>query len=120
MSSYVDGFVIPLKKDRIEAYRAVAGKAAAVWKEHGALAYYESVGDDLDAKGMVSFPHIANCAPDETVIFAWIVYASREQRDEVNAKVFADPRLQDMMDPKDPVIDCARISYGGFRIIVQA
>jgi len=121
MSQYVDGFVIPLKKERIAKYTNIASQAGAIWKEHGALAYYESVGDDLDnPMGTVRFPQIANCADDETVIFAWIVYASREHRDEVNAKVMADPRVHNIMDPNDPVMECARMAYGGFRIIVDA
>jgi uncharacterized protein YbaA (DUF1428 family) len=121
MSQYVDGFVIPLKKDRIEKYRNIASQAGAIWKEHGALAYFEAVGDDLDNPMFpMRFPQIAACADDETVIFAWIVYASREHRDEVNAKVMADPRIHAIMDPNDPVMDCARMAYGGFRVIVEA
>ncbi len=121
MGQYVDGFVIPLKNDRIEKYRDIASQASAIWMEHGALAYIEAVGDDLDNPAFpMRFPQIAGCAEDETVIFAWIVYASREHRDEVNAKVMADPRIHALMDPENPVMDCARMAYGGFRVIVEA
>lgn len=120
MSKYIDGFVIPIQKDQIEAYRLIAEKAGAIWKEYGALEYVETIGDDLETKDMVSFPQLANCGPDETVVFSWITYESREHRDEVNAKVMADPRLCEMMtDDKHP-FDCKRMAYGGFKTIVEA
>lgn len=120
MKNYVDGFVIPLPKDKIEEYRAIAEKAAAVWREHGALDYFECIGDDMVVENMVSFPQIAQCGPDDTVIFAWITYSSREHRDEVNAKVMADPRLQDMMNPENSPFDCSKMAYGGFKVLVNA
>lgn len=123
MSTYIDGFVIPLPKDKIEEYRLIAEKAGAIWREHGALDYYECIGDDLEnleAKDMVSFPQLANTGPDETVVFSWIVYASREHRDEVNAKVMADPRLHEMMEGSEHPFDCKRMAYGGFKMLVHA
>jgi len=120
MSRYVDGFVIPIQKDQIEAYRLIAEKACAIWKEYGALEYVEAIGDDLEVKDLVSFPQLANCGPDETVVFSWITYESREHRDAVNAKVMADPRLHDMMNPDNQPFDCKRMAYGGFRTIVEA
>src|SRR5262249_7159940 len=111
MGRYIDGFVIPVRKDRIEEYRRVAQKAAAVWKEYGALDYWECVGDDLDAKDMVSFLQLAQAEPDETVIFAWVVFESREYRDRANVKIMADPRLQEMMDRDRPVFDYRRMAY---------
>ena len=95
MSRYIDGFVLPLPKDKIGKYTEVATKAAAVWKEHGALEYVEAVGDDMDANEMTPFPKLTGAGPDETVVMAYIVYESREHRDAVNAKVMADPRLQE-------------------------
>jgi len=120
MARYIDGFVIPLPKDRIEDYRRVAEKAALVWKEYGALDYWECVGDDLDAAGMVSFPQLAQAGPEETVIFAWVVFESRQQRDQANEKIMADPRLQEMMDPDNPIFDYKRMAYGGFKELVHA
>lgn len=120
MSRYIDGFVIPLKKDQLDTYLVVAQKAAAVWKEHGALEYIEAIGDDMEVKDMISFPQLANCGPDETVVFSWIAYESREHRDAVNAKVMADPRLEEMMNAENQPFDCKRMAYGGFKAIVEA
>lgn len=120
MSNYIDGFVIPLPKANIDTYRAIATKAAAIWKEHGALAYIEALGDDLEVKDLVTFPALAGAKPDETVVFAYIVYSSREHRDAVNAKVMADPRLHEMCDPATPSFDFHRMAYGGFKVIVSA
>ncbi len=119
MSKYIDGFVLPLPKDKVEAYQAVAGKCGAIWKEHGALEYIEAVGDDLDIKDMVPFTSLAGTSPEETVVFAYIVFESREHRDAVNAKVFADPRLHELFDPENPLMDCKRMAWGGFRTIVS-
>ena len=120
MARYVDGFVIPLRKDRIEDYRKLAETASAVWKEHGALDYWECVGDELEVQDQVSFPELANAKPDETVVFAWIVYESKESRNEIIAKVMADPRLKDTMDLCASVFDVKRMAYGGFRQLVHA
>ena len=120
MPRYVDGFVIPIAKDQLEAYRLIAEKAGAIWKEYGALEYLEAIGDDLEAKDMVSFLQLANCGPDETVVFSWITYESREHRDAVNAKVMADPRLREMMTEGGHPFDCKRMACGGFKTIVEA
>ena len=120
MSKYIDGFVIPIKKANLEAYRVVAEKCAAIWKEHGALEYIEAAGDDMEAKDMTSFPQLANCAEDETVVFSWIVYPSREARDAANAKIHADPRLNEICGSGPMPFDCKRMAYGGFRTIVEA
>jgi uncharacterized protein YbaA (DUF1428 family) len=119
MSTYVDGFVLPVPKDNIEKYREIATMASAIWKEHGALEYRECVGDDLETRDMVSFTRLANTSPEETVVFAYIVYKSREHRDEVNAKVMADPRLKEICGPEGMPFDCTRMAYGGFRTIVE-
>jgi uncharacterized protein YbaA (DUF1428 family) len=120
MPRYVDGFVIPIHKSKLVAYRAMAAKAGKIWKEHGALEYVEAIGDDLKIKGMVmTFPKMAAIKPRETVLFSFIVYKSRRHRDAVNKKVMADPRLQAMMDPKHSPFDFKRMAYGGFKTLVD-
>ena len=119
MARYIDGFVLPIAKKNVAAYRRIARKAAKVWREHGALEYRECVGDDLKAKGALPFPRLARCRTGETVVFAWIVYRSRADRDRVNAKVMKDPRLAGM-DPKSMPFDVKRMSCGGFRVLVDA
>jgi uncharacterized protein YbaA (DUF1428 family) len=119
MSKYVDGFVIPMAKENVEQYRQMAQKAGEVWKEHGALEFYETVGDDLEIKDMLSFKKIAGTAENETVIFSWIVFKSREHRDKVNAAVMEDPRIKEDMDANKDVFDFKRMAYGGFKTIVE-
>ena len=119
MSEYVDGFVIPIPKDGIEKYRLIAEKASKIWLGHGALEYRECIAEDLTAKDMVSFADLAKAAATETVVFAWITYQSRAHRDEVNAKVMADPRIQELTSDDCP-FDCSRMAYGGFETIVKA
>lgn len=119
MSQYVDGFVIPVPNNKIEDYRRVAEKAAQIWKEHGALDYWECLGDDLEVKDMLRFPQLVDAGPDETVVFSWVVFASREHRDQVNAKIMADPRIKELCDPNNPPFDCKRVAYGGFRTLVH-
>ena len=119
MNKYIDGFVLPLPKDKLEKYTEIATKAAAIWKEHGALEYIEAVGDDFNADNMVSFPKLAGAKDGETVVIAYIVYESREHRDAVNAKVMADPRIKEMCNSENPVFDYTRMAYGGFRTIVE-
>ena len=117
--AYADGFVIPIPKKNVEAYRSIARKAGKIWREHGALEYYECVGDDLAVPPpFTGFGQMASLKKNETVIFAWIVYRSRAHRDRVNAKVMKDPRMQKM--PKTMPFDHARMSMGGFKVIVKA
>lgn len=121
--SYVDGFVLVVPKDRLEDYRAMAEKAGAVWKEYGALDYKECVADDTAIpEGMpgISFNKLANASDNELIVFSYIVYESREKRDEINAKVMADERLKDSCDPNNMPFDCSRMSWGGFKAIVEA
>ncbi len=118
--AYVDGFLLPVPKRNLQAYRRIAQKAGKVWREHGALEYRECVGDDLKVKGMVAFPRKLKLKPGETVVFSWIVYRSRAHRDRVNAKVMKDPRLAKMMeDPKSMPFDVKRMAYGGFKVLVD-
>ena len=120
MPNYVDGFVLPVPKKNIAAYRRMSKQASKIWREHGALEYRECVGDDLAVKFGLPFPKIIKTKPGETVVFAYIVYKSRAHRDKVNAKVMSDPRITGMGDPKDMPFDCARMLYGGFKTIVEA
>jgi uncharacterized protein YbaA (DUF1428 family) len=119
MPHYVDGFVIPVPKRNIAAYRRMAQLAGKVWREHGALDYRECVGDDLKVKVCLSFPKGIRAKPGETVVFSWITYKSRAHRDRVNAKVMKDPRLAKMMDPDAMPFDGDRMLYGGFKTIVE-
>lgn len=120
MARYVDGFVLPVPKKNLEAYRQLARKAGKVWRDHGALEYLECLGDDLKVKFGVPFTKVARVKTGETVVFSWIVYKSRAHRDRVNAKVMKDPRLAKMMDPKNNPFDVKRMVYGGFKVIVDA
>lgn len=115
--SYVDGFVLAVPKDRIADYRALAELAGALWKEHGALAVVECVGDDVPYGELTSFPRAVQATEDEVVVFSWIVHASREARDATNAKVFADERLP--KGPESMPFDGKRMIYGGFRTLVE-
>ncbi len=117
--SYVDGFLLPVRRKNLEAYARMSRKAGRVWREHGALDYKECAGDDLNVKGMVPFPRRLKLKPGETVVFSWIVFKSRAHRDRVNAKVMKDPRLAGMMDTKAMPFDVKRMVYGGFRVIVD-
>ena len=118
--NYVDGYVLPLPKKRLQLYRRMALKSAKIWREHGALEYRECVGEDLKVKWGVPFPRTIKVKPGETVVFAWVVFKSRANRDRVNAKVMKDPRLADMMDAKAMPFDCKRMVYGGFKVLVEA
>jgi uncharacterized protein YbaA (DUF1428 family) len=117
---YVDGFVLPVPKKKLKSYARIASMAAKVWMEHGALEYRECAGDDLNVKFGVSFAKTIKAKPNETVIFAWIVYKSRAHRDRVNAKVMQDPRLNEMMKDREMPFDVKRMNYGGFKVIVEA
>ena len=117
---YVDGFVLPVPKEYLEAYRRIAQKAGRVWRDHGALEYRECVGDDLNVKMAVPFSRSVRLKAGETVAFSWIVFKSRAHRDRVNAKVMKDPRIAKMMDPKAMPFDHKRMLYGGFKVLVEA
>ena len=117
---YVDGYVLPVPKKNIAAYRRIAEKAGKIWREHGALEYFECVGDDMNVKWGVPFPKTIKLKPGETVVFAWIVYKSRAHRDRVNAKVMKDKRLTAGMDEAKMPFDCKRMVYGGFKVLVEA
>jgi uncharacterized protein YbaA (DUF1428 family) len=119
---YVDGFIVPVPKKNLKSYRSMARKAGKVWKDHGALEFWECVADDVKVGKWTSFPRSVKLKPDETVIFSWIMYKSRAHRDRVNAQVMKDPRLAKMMDPKAKAMpfDGKRMIYGGFKVLVEA
>jgi uncharacterized protein YbaA (DUF1428 family) len=118
VAQYVDGFVIPVPRKNAAAYRAIARKAGKIWREHGALAYFECMGDDVKPGKLTSFPQSVKLKPGEVVWFSWIVYKSRKHRDSVNAKVMKDPRLTGMGPDKMP-FDGKRMIYGGFKVQVD-
>ena len=121
---YVDGFVIPIPKKNVQAYRRMAEKMGKIWREHGALEYRECVGEELtprvpDMKVVAQFPRMTKLKRGETVIFSWIVFKSRADRNRVNAKVMKDPRLAKMMEPDGMPFDVKRMAYGGFKVLVD-
>jgi len=116
---YVDGFLIPIAKDKVSKYREIAQKAGKIWKELGALEYYECIGDELDVEDIVSFRKAASTSEEETVIFSWIVFESKEHRDSINAAVMNDSRIKEMMESAPDIFDYRRMVYGGFRTLVR-
>jgi uncharacterized protein YbaA (DUF1428 family) len=116
---YVDGFLLPVPKKNLQAYRRMAQAAGKIWKEYGALDYKECVGDDLNIKMGLPFPRAMKLKKGETAVFSWIVYKSRAHRDSVNKKVMKDPRIAKMMEGKAMPFDVKRMSYGGFKTIVE-
>ncbi len=116
---YVDGFVVPVPKKNLAAYRKMACLCGKVWREHGALEYTECVADDVKPGKHTSFPQSVKLKADEVVVFSFIVFKSRAQRDRINAKVFSDPRLKSMMNPKAMPFDGKRMFFGGFKTLVE-
>jgi uncharacterized protein YbaA (DUF1428 family) len=118
--NYVDGFVIPVQKNKLVQYRSMAKQSSKIWLEHGALEFYESVGEDGPYGKHTSFPRSVKLKKSETVVFSWIIYKSRAHRDKVMAKVMKDPRIAKMMQSGTPPFDPKRMIFGGFKLIVQA
>ena len=116
---YVDGIVVPVPKKNLAAYRRMANKCGKVWLEHGALDYTECVADDVKPGKVTSFPQAVKLKPSEVVVFSFISYKSRAQRDRTMKKVMADPRLKKMMDPKNVPFDGKRMFWGGFKTMVE-
>jgi uncharacterized protein YbaA (DUF1428 family) len=116
---YVDGFILPVPKRNLLAYRRMAAKAGKVWREHGALEYRECVADDVKPGKWTSFPQAVKLKPGEAVWFSYAVYRNRKQRDRVLAKVMKDKRLAGMMDPKQLPFDGRRMFWGGFKVVVD-
>jgi uncharacterized protein YbaA (DUF1428 family) len=117
--SYVDGFLVPVPKKKLVAYRRMAAKAGKIWREYGALEFRECIADDVKVGKLTSFPRSVKLKPSETVMFSWITYKSRAHRDRVNAKVMKDKRIAGM-DLKLMPFDAKRMIYGGFKVIVEA
>ncbi len=117
MPNYIDGFVLPVPKKNLKAYRKLAKEAAKIWMDHGALQFFECVGEDLDTKWAVPFPKLVKPKKGETVMFSWIMFKSRAHRDKVNKAVMSDPRLK--CDPNAMPFDCARMATGGFEVLVS-
>ena len=122
MTKYVDGFVAPIPKRHLGEYQSVASEVAKVWKEYGAIDYFEYVGDAMHHPGIRSFREAAEAAEDEVIIFGYAIFDSRETRDSANAKVPKDPRMSELvgplMDPQRLIFDASRMIYGGFQRIV--
>ena len=116
---YVDGFVVPVPKKNLAAYKKMSLLGKKVWLEHGALQYVECVADDVKPGKVTSFPQSVKLKAGELVVFSYIVYKSRAQRDRINAKVMKDPRLAEMMDPKAMPFDGKRMFWGGFKVFVD-
>lgn len=116
---YIDGFLIPVPKKKVDEYKKLARKAGKVWMEHGALDYVECVADDVKKGKWTSFPQAVKQKDGETVVFSYIVYKSRAHRDRVNKKVMADPRIQAMCDPGNMPFDGKRMMWGGFKSVVD-
>ncbi len=123
MTSYIDGFVLPVPQKHLDQYRQVAEKVASIWKEHGALAYYEFVGEDMNLEGTRSFLEATAASADEAVVFGLVVFPSKEVRDYANKQVPDDPRMAELVapltDPSRLIFDASRMVYGGFRALIQ-
>ena len=118
MANYIDGFVLPISRDRLDEYKGVVEAVAEVWKEHGALDYREFIGDDMSLDGTRSFTDAVAAAEHEVVIFGWVEFASREARDLANEKVAADPRMEKIMGSSVSGFDAERMAYGGFKPLI--
>ena len=118
MSDYIDGFIIPIPKDKIDEYMMLASKAAVIWREHGALEYREFVGDDMNVDEQIPFPRFAGATLEETVIFAYARYRSKEVRDEANRQIMVDPRIKDLCEKSSQLFDFKRMAFGGFKSLI--
>jgi len=118
MGKYVDGFVVPVPKDKVDAYRRMAEEAGRIWKEYGAIQFVECIAEDVKPGEVTSFPQAVKLKPDETVVFSWIVYESRAHRDKVNEHVMKDPRIAGL-DVKSMPFDAKRMFFGGFEVLVE-
>ncbi len=119
MANYIDGFVFPLRRDRLDEYRRLAEPVADIWKEHGAISYLEFVGDDLVLEGTRSFTDALEARADEVIVFGWVEFESRSARDAANAKVASDPRMAELIDASDSGFDATRMAYGGFKRLLR-
>ncbi len=118
MANYIDGFVLPIPRDRVDEYNCLVEAVAEIWKEHGALDYREYAGDDMNLEGTRSFTDLVAATEDETIVFGWVEFESREARDLANEKVASDPRMVDLMESSNAGFDAKRMAYGGFRQLI--
>lgn len=116
---YVDGYLLAVPKRNVGKYRSMARLAGKIWKEHGAVQYFECIADDVKPGKWTSFPQAVKLKKGEVVFFSFIIFRSRKQRDRVNAKVMKDPRLGKYMDPKKLPFDGKRMIWGGFKGLVE-
>jgi uncharacterized protein YbaA (DUF1428 family) len=123
MENYIDGFVLPVPRIHLSEYMSVAEKVAEIWKEYGALQYFEYVGEDLKLEGTRSFIELVDMKEDEVIVFGWVVFPSKEVRDRANKQVPTDSRMTELVapltDPKRMIFDAERMVYGGFQPLVQ-
>ena len=119
MANFVDGFVFPIKKVHLNTYRVIVPKVAEIWKSYGALDYFEHVYDDLAIEGTRRFDTLLSTSQDETVVFGWVTFESRESRDMAHKNVATDKKMADLvaplMDSEQPIFDAKRMIYGGFK-----
>jgi uncharacterized protein YbaA (DUF1428 family) len=120
VAHYIDGFVLPVPRNRLDEYRRVVEAAAEIWKEYGALEYREYIGDDLILEGTRSFTDVVAATDGEAIVFGWVVFESREARDSANEKVAADPRMAELIDSSNSGFDAKRMAYGGFQSFVRS
>ena len=122
MANYIDGYILPVPRNHLEEYKQVAEQVAKIWKEYGALAYFEYMGEDLKLEGTRSFEELVDAKEDEVVVFGWVVFESKEARDLANERVPKDPRMTDLVgpltDPSRLIFDASRMVYGGFQALV--
>ena len=123
MENYIDGFVFPVPRIHLDEYKSVAEKVAEIWKEYGALAYFEYAGDDLKLEGTRSFTEVVDLKEDEVIVFGWVLFPSKEIRDFANKQVPSDPRITELVplltDPERLIFDSGRMIYGGFQSFIQ-
>lgn len=120
MASYIDGFALPIARNRLADYKALVEAAAAIWIEHGALRYREYVGEGLKTEGTRSFQESVNVSNDDVIVFGWVEFESRAARDKANARVASDPRMAGLIEASGSGFDAARMAYGSFELLVQA
>lgn len=116
--AYVDGFLVAVPTKNLADYAKMSKKASKIWRECGALDYRECALDDVEVGKVKSFPKVYQVKEDETIVFAYILYKSKAERNRINKLVMADPRLAKMMDPNKPLFDWKRMVMGGFKVIV--
>ena len=117
MAHYIDGFAFPISSDRLNDYKRLAEAVAEIWREHGALEYHEYTGDDMNLEGTRSFADLLTAKENETIVFGWVVFDSRETRDRANEKVAADPRMVDLVESSNSSFDAKRMAYGGVSVV---